>query len=93
MSQESENEVSPELQQKHDERCQRIANALQLDHTTLEDAIMSLVSVLGRVCAMAPNPEAVCLVVVSDIVEEFAAERRRLAAERNVTIPAPPEEG
>lgn len=84
-------EISEEALQRHDDRCQNIVKALQLDETTLEEAIMSLVSVLGRVCAIAPNPEAVCLVVVVDIVEEFSSEKKRLDAERNVTIPAPQE--
>lgn len=84
-------ELSEEDLQRHDDRCQGIVKALQLDSTTVEEALMALVSVIGRVCAVAPNPEAVCLVVVGDIVQEFAAEKQRLASERNVTIPAPPE--
>jgi len=84
-------EVSPEAIEWHDAICQSVARALQAHDTSIDEALMALTSVMGRFCAISPNPEAVCLVMVEDLVNEFRAEKQRLASEHHVTIPAPPE--
>jgi hypothetical protein len=84
-------ELSPEEIDRHDAICQSLVRALHAHDTTVDEALMALVSVTARFCTIAPNPEAVCLVVVGDLVDEFKAEKRRWASEQHVTIPAPPE--
>ena len=82
---------SPEEIERHDALCQSIGRTLETHDASLDESLMALVSVMGHLCALAPNPEAVCLAVVGELVEEFQSEKQRLGSDLHVTIPAPPD--